>query len=53
MTSTTALIGRRPARRSDPFVQLRLSVETYVVTDTGMAVRRRTLSYKPAVTGGR
>lgn len=40
-------------RRTDPFVELRLSVETYTVTDTGMVVRRRTLSYEPAVTGGR
>ena len=47
------LFAHLNARRSDPFVQLRLSVETYVVTDTGMAVRRRTLSYKPPVTGGR
>jgi hypothetical protein len=30
-----------------------LTLETYTVTDTGMVVRRRTLSYEPAVTGGR
>jgi hypothetical protein len=40
-------------KRSDPFVELRLSVETYTVSDTGMVVRQRTLSYEPDVTGRR
>jgi hypothetical protein len=40
-------------RRGDPLVELHLSVETYTVTDTGLAVSDRVLSYEPEVTGGR
>ena len=42
-----------PHRRRDPLVDFRLSIETYTVTDSGTAVRKRTLSYEPDVTGAR
>jgi hypothetical protein len=40
-------------RRSDPFVKLQLSVETYTVTDSRMVVQHRTLDYPRPVAGGR
>jgi len=52
-TAAARLFAHLNERRQDPFVELRLSVETYTVTDTGMDVRRRTLNYKPDVTAGR
>ena len=52
-TAAARLFAHLNQRRSDPLVELRLSVETYDVTDTGMVVRQRTLSYEPDVTGGR
>jgi hypothetical protein len=52
-TAAPRLFAHLNQRRNDPFVELRLSVETYTVTDTGMVVRQRTLDYEPAVTGGR
>jgi hypothetical protein len=39
-------------RRQDPLVELHLSIQTYTVTDTGLAVSERVLSYEPDVTGG-
>jgi hypothetical protein len=47
------LLAHLNQRRTDPLVELRLSVETYTVTDTGTAVRRRSLTYEPAVTRAR
>jgi hypothetical protein len=52
-TAAPRLLAHLNERRRDPFVELRLSVETYTVSDTGMDVHRRTLEYKPDVTGGR
>ena len=52
-TAAPRLFAHLNERRQDRFVELRLSVETYTITDAGMNVRRRTLDYKPDVTGGR
>lgn len=52
-TAAPRLFAHLNERRRDPFVELRLSVETYTVTDTGMDVRRQTLDYRPDVTSGR
>ena len=52
-TAAPRLFGHLNQRRRDPLVEIRLSVETYTVTDSGTAVRKRTLSYEPGVTGAR
>ena len=52
-TAAPRLFAHLNQQRRDPLVEIRLSVETYTVTDTGTAVRRRTLSYEPDVTGAR
>jgi hypothetical protein len=52
-TAAPRLFAHLNRRRGDPFVELRLSVETYTVTDTGLAMLQRTLSYEPDVTAGR
>ena len=52
-TAAPRLFAQLNQRRSDPLVEINLSVETYTVTDAGMSVRRKTLNYEPAVTGAR
>ncbi len=52
-TAAPRLFAHLNQQRRDPLVEIRLSVETYTVTDSGTAVRRRTLSYEPDVTGAR
>ena len=52
-TAAPRLFAHLNQRRRDPLVEIRLSVETYTVTDSGTAVRKRTLSYEPDVTGAR
>jgi hypothetical protein len=52
-TAAPRLVAHLNQRRRDPLVGIRLSVETYTVTDSGTAVRKRTLSYEPDVTGAR
>ena len=52
-TAAPRLFAHLNQRRRDPLVEIRLSVETYTVTDSGTAVRKRTLSDEPDVTGAR
>jgi len=52
-TAAPRLFAQLNQRRRDPLVEIRLSVETYTVTDSGTAVRKQTLSYEPDVTGAR
>jgi hypothetical protein len=46
-TAAPRLLSHLNRRRSDPLVTLRLSIETYTITDTGTVVRKRTLDYTP------
>jgi hypothetical protein len=52
-TAAPRLFAHLNQRRRDPFVELRLSVETYIISDTGTVVRKRMLTYKPAMTSAR
>jgi hypothetical protein len=52
-TAASRLFAHLNQQRRDPLVEVLLSVETYTVTDTGTAVRKRTLSYEPDITGAR
>jgi hypothetical protein len=47
------LIAHLNRLRRDSLVELRLSVETFAVTDTGLAVQARTLDYRPDAAGAR
>ncbi|HKU63282.1 MAG TPA: hypothetical protein VJQ44_18925 [Gemmatimonadales bacterium] len=50
-TAAPRLFAQLNQRRRDPLVKIRLSVESYTVTDSGMAVQRQTWNYEPDVTG--
>ena len=52
-TAAPRLFAHLNQRRRDRLVELHLSVQTYTVTDTGLAITQRVLSYEPDVTGGR
>ena len=52
-TAAPRLFAHLNQRRRDPLVEIRLSVETYTVTDSGTAVRKQTLSYEPGGAGAR
>ena len=52
-TAAPRLLAQLNQRRPDPLVEINLSVETYTVTDAGMSVRTKALSYEPSVTSAR
>lgn len=52
-TAAPRLFAHLNQQRRDPLVEVRLSVETYTITDSGTAVRRQTLTFEPDVTGAR
>jgi len=52
-TAAPRLFAHLNQQRRDPLVEVRLSVETYTITDSGTAVRRQTLTFEPGVTGAR
>lgn len=44
--AASRLLAHLNQRRADPLVEIHLSIETYTVTDAGMAVRKQTASYQ-------
>jgi hypothetical protein len=46
-TAASRLFAHLNQRRADPLGKIRLSIETYTVTDTGMAVQKQTATYSP------
>ena len=52
-TAASRLLAHLNQRRPDPLVKIRLSVETYTVTDSGMAVRKQIATYPPHMPGPR
>jgi hypothetical protein len=52
-TAAPRLFAHLNQQRRDSLVEVRLSVDTYTITDSGTTVRRQTLTYEPGVTGAR
>lgn len=44
--AASRLLAHLNQRRADPLVEIHLSIETYTVTDAGMAVRKQTATYQ-------
>jgi hypothetical protein len=46
-SAASRLLAHLNQRRPDPLVKIRLSIETYTVTDSGMAVQKQIATYPP------